>query len=727
MYEKHFGLTGSPFQLNPDPAFFYDSRGHSHALSYLKFGAHQGEGFIVVTGEIGAGKTTIVRTLLEELDTTKVVAAQIVSTQLAAGELLRAILIAFGVPMSGDSKAHLISTLEAFLTSLAVQGKRALLIVDEAQNLGRESIEELRMLSNFQIGTHSLLQSFLVGQPELRNLLKSKAMEQLRQRVTASCHLTPLDCEDTRKYIEHRLHHVGWAGNPEFSVAAYEKIHAWTAGVPRRINRLCNRLMLSAYLQERNGITEQLVIDTAAELRSEIGGLSDFAPVSAAATDEAIDGNLDLDLDIDDSDEAAVADAKIAAAAFAAAPQAPAPAAAPAWQPPVAAPPAAPTQRTLLCVCDSASGFWKLASLAQALAQSSTVPAPTIVHTGSERAVGEVVDEKLTSAFTAVHLALEPGEYGRVMAAATARFDAVLEQQAPAAVMVTGTQNSTLACALLARKRGIPVLHLDAGRVHGPGTDATLNGALLDRVATECLTQDIADSNRLIREGKPSGNVHFMGSLAAKFIGIAFPHLRSADKILAEYDLPESLRGRYGVLAWRFPAIPDPQHVVAQVATVLRQVAQDIPLVWPLRSAERRAVIVSGCDQLLEQAGVVIVRDRGYVDLLALLRHARCLASGAEGHLLEEAGALGITTMTVGPEAGDDDEQAGRCDVAVGLDVQLAQRAVRVVNANDNRLDDKAAGPDVWDGGATARVTKWLAHWLGYKYRTSRKGMETIG
>jgi UDP-N-acetylglucosamine 2-epimerase (non-hydrolysing) len=380
-----------------------------------------------------------------------------------------------------------------------------------------------------------------------------------------------------------------------------------------------------------------------------------------------------------------------------------------------------------LCVCDSASGFWKLASLAQALVQTSTVPAPTLVHTGSERAVGRVIDAKLTSAYTAVHLALDPGDYGRVMAAATARFDAVLEQQAPAAVMVAGTQNSTLACALLARKRGIPVLHLDAGRAHGPGTDATLNGALLDRLATECLTQDIADSNRLIREGKPSGNVHFMGSLAAKFIGIAFPHLRSADKILAEYDLPESLRGRYGVLSWRFPAIADPQHVVAQVAAVLHQVAQEIPLVWPLRSPERRAVIVAGCDHLLEQAGVIIVRDRGYVDLLALLRHARCLVSGAEGVLLEEAGALGITTLAVGPDAGDDDELAGRCDVAIGLDAQLAQRAVRVVNANDNRLEDKAAGPDVWDGGATARVAKWLAHWLGYKYRTSRKGMETVG
>ena len=598
-----------------------------------------------------------------------------------------------------------------------MQGKRALLIVDEAQNLGRESIEELRMLSNFQIGTHSLLQSFLVGQPELRNLLKSKAMEQLRQRVTASCHLTPLDCEDTRKYIEHRLHRVGWAGNPEFSIAAYAKIHAWTAGVPRRINRLCNRLMLAAYLQERTGITEQMVVDTAAQLRSEIGGLSDFAPVSAGATDEAVGGDLDLDLEIDH--------AGTPAGPAGATPEAQEAAAMPLRQPPQALAPLVPSASTLLCVCDSAAGFWKLAALAQSLAQSSTVPAPTIVHTGSERAVGQGVDPELMAAFTAIHLALDVGDYGRVVAAATARFDAVLEQHPPAALLVAGTQNATLACALLARKRGIPVMRLDAGRVHGPDTDATLNGALLDRLAAECLTQNIADSNRLIREGKPAGNVHFMGSLAAKFIGIAFAHLRSADRILSDFDLPDSLRGRYGVLAWRFPTMSDPQHVVAQVAAVLRHIAQDIPLVWPLRPAERRAVIVSGCDHLLEQAGVIIVRDRGYIDLLALLRHARCLASGAEGQLLEEAGALGITTVTVGAEAGGDDDLAERCDVAVGLDAQLAQRAVRVVDANDNRLEDRAAGPDIWDGGATSRVTKWLAHWLGYTYRARRKDKET--
>jgi len=163
MYESKFGLSGPPFQLNPDPAFYFDSRGHSNALSYLKFGVHQGEGFIVVTGEIGAGKTTLVRTLLEGVNSDEVAAAQVLNTQLESGELLQAILTAFGVASSGGSKAQLLASLEAFLTSVAVEGRRALLVVDEAQNLGREAIEELRMLSNFQLGNHALLQSFLIG------------------------------------------------------------------------------------------------------------------------------------------------------------------------------------------------------------------------------------------------------------------------------------------------------------------------------------------------------------------------------------------------------------------------------------------------------------------------------------------------------------------------------------------------------------------------------------
>ena len=227
MYESFYKLTGKPFQLNPDPAFFFGSRGHKRAFAYLQYGLYQSEGFIVITGEIGAGKTTIVRSLLEQLDREKVVAAQLVSTQLDADDMLRAVGIAFGLPVRTVGKAVLLGSLEAFLCKLAMDCKRALLIVDEAQNLTARAVEELRMLSNFQLGNHALLQSFLIGQPELRTMMQGPQMQQLRQRVTASYHLGPLDRAETQAYIEHRLHHVGWAGDPEFEPACFDLIHSF--------------------------------------------------------------------------------------------------------------------------------------------------------------------------------------------------------------------------------------------------------------------------------------------------------------------------------------------------------------------------------------------------------------------------------------------------------------------------------------------------------------------
>lgn len=271
MYETFYGLTGKPFQLNPDPAFFFGSKGHSSAYSYLKYGVFQGEGFIVITGEIGAGKTTLVRTLLAELDARKVVAAQLVSTQLDADDLLRSVATAFGLPVKGADKAQLLATLEAFLTSLVTENKRALLVVDEAQNLTPRAMEELRMLSNFQLGDRALLQSFLIGQPELRNLLREPYMQQLRQRVIASYHLGPMDRDETRAYIEHRLKRVGWKNDPEFESDAFESIYAATGGVPRKINTLCNRLLLAGYLGEKHRITRADAELVAGEIRDESG------------------------------------------------------------------------------------------------------------------------------------------------------------------------------------------------------------------------------------------------------------------------------------------------------------------------------------------------------------------------------------------------------------------------------------------------------------------------
>lgn len=271
MFESFFGLNAAPFQLSPDPSFYFESRGHRHALAYLKFGVYQQEGFIVVTGEIGAGKTMIVRTLLEGLDPEQVVAAQVVNTQLNEDELLASICTAFGVPVPGTSKAQLIATLEAFFTAVAAGGRRALLVIDEAQNLGKREVEELRMLSNFQLGNHALLQSFLVGQPELREMLGSASMEQLRQRVIASCHLGPIAEDEIRSYIEHRLRHAGWDGTPIFDDAAMAEIFQFTDGIPRRINLLCTRLLLGAFLASVRQVDPEAVSSTALDLRAELG------------------------------------------------------------------------------------------------------------------------------------------------------------------------------------------------------------------------------------------------------------------------------------------------------------------------------------------------------------------------------------------------------------------------------------------------------------------------
>ena len=269
MYESYYGFTGKPFQLNPDPSFYFGSRQHTRAMAYLEYGLHQNEGFIVVTGEIGAGKTTIVRNLLSKLDPQKVLAAQLVSTQLDADDTLRMVGAAFGLRMQGVNKSEMLLTLEAFLIASSQQGKRALLIVDEAQNLTQRAVEELRMLSNFQLGTHALLQSFLVGQPEFRQIMQSSQMQQLRQRVIAACHIGPLDSAESRGYIEHRLKCVGWDANPRLLPGAYLAIHQATEGIPRRINSVCDRLLLSGFLADKRVFDRKDVEQVAQEIREE--------------------------------------------------------------------------------------------------------------------------------------------------------------------------------------------------------------------------------------------------------------------------------------------------------------------------------------------------------------------------------------------------------------------------------------------------------------------------
>lgn len=268
MYTEYYGLTGRPFQLTPDPHFYFDTATHRKAMAYLTYGLSQGEGFIIITGDVGAGKTTLVGHLMETIDRSRLVAAKIVTTQLDADSMLKMVATAFGIPIDGTDKSNILTRIEQFLRSHHREGRRVLLIVDEAQNLPIAALEELRMLSNFQEGTQALLQIFLLGQPEFRDQLSSSAeLEQLRQRVIATHHLEPMTREELPDYIAHRLTLCGWNGRPTFTQAAFDAMYDYSGGVPRRLNNLASRILLFGALEERDQIDESTVNEVIDDLR----------------------------------------------------------------------------------------------------------------------------------------------------------------------------------------------------------------------------------------------------------------------------------------------------------------------------------------------------------------------------------------------------------------------------------------------------------------------------
>lgn len=287
MYENYYGLTSKPFQLTPDPSFFFGSKWHKRAMSYLQYGLSQAEGFIVITGDIGTGKTTIANSLLDDMQE-DIVAAQIVSPKLSPDELVKMVASKFNVPVKGSTKSEILNDLETFLMELHKQGKRALLLVDEAQNLPLETIEELRMLSNFQATGKPLLQSFLLGQEELQPILRAPNMEQFRQRIVASCHLAPLTDVECQAYIEYRMKHAGWDGRALFSAGAYDLIYQFTHGVPRKINTLMDRILLFGFLEELETLDEESVENVIKEVSEEM-----FQPVKQAQTQTKAKGILD--------------------------------------------------------------------------------------------------------------------------------------------------------------------------------------------------------------------------------------------------------------------------------------------------------------------------------------------------------------------------------------------------------------------------------------------------
>ncbi len=288
MYDQFYGLSGRPFQLTPDPQYYFESGTHRKALSYLGYGLAQGEGFIVITGEVGSGKSTLVGHLMQTIDRARLTAATIVTSQLDAVDLVQMVAESYGIDTRGLDKASALKAIENFLHAEARAGRRCLLVVDEAQNLAIDALEELRMLSNFQLGSMPLLQIFLLGQPEFRDLVKTAPeLEQLRQRVIATHHLEAMDADEVQPYVQHRLRKAGWTGRPQLSDDAYAALYDETTGIPRKLNALMNRCLLMGAVEQIDIIDGPLVGAVIADMAGKPFAYE--APMSSQAPALAVD------------------------------------------------------------------------------------------------------------------------------------------------------------------------------------------------------------------------------------------------------------------------------------------------------------------------------------------------------------------------------------------------------------------------------------------------------
>ena len=269
MYNEFYGFRESPFNITPDPRFLFFSHRHREAFNHILFGIRERKGFIQVTGEVGAGKTTVCRAILEELGP-QVRTALILNPCLTSMQLLRTLLIELGLAPQRDKVACL-HLLNEFLLQQLAEGRDVVLFIDEAQDLEAELLEEVRLLSNLETDQRKLLQIVLIGQPELREKLDARRLRQLRQRITVRYHLSPLSRLETALYIQHRLQVAGANGVPSFNRWAIRRIHSYSRGIPRLINAVCDKTLLCGYVTGDDHLTWRHVGRAVRELEGETG------------------------------------------------------------------------------------------------------------------------------------------------------------------------------------------------------------------------------------------------------------------------------------------------------------------------------------------------------------------------------------------------------------------------------------------------------------------------
>jgi general secretion pathway protein A len=699
MYETHFGFTASPFQLNPDPEFYFGSQGHIQALAHLRFGVQQGEGFIVITGEVGTGKTTLLRALMHELDPHQVHAAQIANTQLDADNLLQSILTAFGVPGEGLSKAARLSRLEAFLTSVAASGRRSLLVIDEAQNLSPQALEELRMLSNFQLGNHGLLQSFLVGQPELRDLLQLPSMRQLQQRVLASYHLGPLSVSETAAYVQHRLRQVGWSGQrPAIDARAYARLHTRTDGIPRRINVLCNRILLSAYLTERDAITAALVDETADEFGGESRAPAPVAMPETGSVAELPHPKLKME-------------ATMPAVALNAGSR----------------PEALPRTRKyklapgpLLVVAGDAMAWGQMQMLCRHWNDVGSAPeALVMVHAGASRSDVALDWRELEwghPPVPCVYLECPASPPPRRAAALAVRFAELVSEVQPQALLLAGAGFDLMHLAVVAAESRLPVIRL--GMTDAIGADdrapVSLTNDWLNRAADLLLASSVQQHQRLVACGIPDWRTVRVGALTAALLHEAAPRLPAFAEAWAQLGLsqllPNVADSGFAVLTAQVAPSDLGPHELLPWLTVVRHARDQLPLVWLVNAETADALAERSMQSLVRQAGITVVAAARCAAIWAVVARARCLIAGPASQHVAVAQALAVPACVVHPRGDGRAGTAGAGVVHLGLSQSRLVSEIRAV-VQSRRLPTDPGGLPVHSVDEhMAQIRHWLKH-----------------
>jgi general secretion pathway protein A len=269
MYETFYGLREEPFRLSPDARLCFPHPSYKKAKAYMQYALQRQEGFVMVTGRPGTGKTTLINDITEQLKQQGNLYASLSSTQIRADDLLRLVLLKFGLDGETENKAQLLHRLEGFLQQLQRDGRRPLLIIDEAQDLPHDALEELRLLTNLQQDYLPLLQIFLVGQEELRQTVLSPGLEQLHQRIVAACHLAPLTPGTLEAYVLHRLKQVGWENDPVLEADLFDIIHQHSLGIPRIVNQICSRLLLHGMVEEKHQLGREDIREVISDLTDE--------------------------------------------------------------------------------------------------------------------------------------------------------------------------------------------------------------------------------------------------------------------------------------------------------------------------------------------------------------------------------------------------------------------------------------------------------------------------